>query len=166
MAEAIEDLAFVAGNPEVIAGHAALGNRVRWVHASDNTDVARFFAGGELLLTTGQGWPDDDAALAGLVGAALLLVASRSRDHAPPAWGAAAFGVAALAHVALTVIAVLGDPAPKIDVWVTLQQGSDVLLTMVDGKVLYDRGEYKTLDIERVIFNADRAAKSVLTRLS
>lgn len=66
--------------------------------------------------------------LAGLVGAALLLVASRSRDHAPPAWGAAAFGVAALAHVALTVIAVLGDPAPKIDVWVTLQQGSDVLL--------------------------------------
>lgn len=45
-------------------------------------------------------------------------------------------------------------------------QGSDVLLTMVDGKVLYDRGEYKTLDIERVIYNADRAAKSVLTRLS
>lgn len=68
VAEAIEDPAFVAGNPEVIAGHGALGNRVRWVHASDNTDVARFFAGGELLLTTGQGWPGDDAALAGLVG--------------------------------------------------------------------------------------------------
>lgn len=67
VAEAIEDPAFVAGNPEVIAGHGALGNRVRWVHASDNTDVARFFAGGELLLTTAQGWPDDDAALAGLV---------------------------------------------------------------------------------------------------
>jgi len=45
-------------------------------------------------------------------------------------------------------------------------QGSDVLLTMVDGEVLYDRGDYKTLDIERVLYNADRAAKSVLSRLS
>ena len=45
-------------------------------------------------------------------------------------------------------------------------QGSDVLLTMVDGAVLYDRGAYKTLDIERVMFNADRAAQSVLGRLS
>jgi len=64
VAEAITDQAFVAGDPEVIAGHAAMGNRVRWVHASDNADVARFFAGGELLLSTGQGWPEDDPALA------------------------------------------------------------------------------------------------------
>lgn len=66
--------------------------------------------------------------IAGLLGAALLLGGSRSPDDTGPGWGRAAFGVAVLAHVALTVIAVLGDPAPKIDVWVTLQQGSDVLL--------------------------------------
>ena len=28
--------------------------------------------------------------------------------------------------------------------------GSDVILTMVDGKVLYREGEYLTLDIEKV----------------
>jgi purine catabolism regulator len=63
VAEAIADPAFLAGDPEVITGHAALGNKVRWVHASDNADVARFFAGGELLISTGQGWPDADASL-------------------------------------------------------------------------------------------------------
>lgn len=67
VADAIADPAFVCGNPAVIAGHNALGNRVRWVHASDNVDVARFFAGGELLLSTGQGWPDADASLASFV---------------------------------------------------------------------------------------------------
>lgn len=67
VAEAIADPAFVAGYPEVVAGREALGNRVRWVHASDNVDVARFFEGGELLLSTGNGWPTGDAALASLV---------------------------------------------------------------------------------------------------
>ncbi len=68
VADAIADPAFVAGDPEVIAGHNALGNKVRWLHASDNADVARFFAGGELLISTGQGWPDSDAALNAFVG--------------------------------------------------------------------------------------------------
>jgi purine catabolism regulator len=92
VAEAIEDSAFVVGDPEVIAGHAALGNRVRWVHASDNVDVARFFAGGELLLSTGQGWPDADAALAtfveglGAAGIAGIVLELGSRfGTAPPA---------------------------------------------------------------------------------
>lgn len=67
VAESIADAAFVAGDPAVVAGHGALGNRVRWVHASDNPDVARFFEGGELLLSTGNGWPADDAGLAALV---------------------------------------------------------------------------------------------------
>ena len=29
-------------------------------------------------------------------------------------------------------------------------QGSDVCMTMVDGKILYENGEYKTLDAERI----------------
>ena len=40
--------------------------------------------------------------------------------------GAAAAGLAAVTHVVVATIAVLGDRAPKIDVWVILQQGADV----------------------------------------
>ena len=51
------------GLPEVLAGGGALDTRVRWVHASDSAGVARLLDGGELLLSTGSGWPDDPAAL-------------------------------------------------------------------------------------------------------
>jgi len=92
VAEAIADPAFVAGDPEVIAGYNALGNKVRWVHASDNADVARFFAGGELLISTGQGWPESDAALdafvegLGAAGIAGIVVELGTRfSHAPQA---------------------------------------------------------------------------------
>ncbi len=37
-------------------------------------------------------------------------------------------------------------------------EGADVLLTMVDGKVLYKDGEYLTLDIQRVKFEAEKSA--------
>lgn len=37
-------------------------------------------------------------------------------------------------------------------------QGSDVVLTMVDGKVLYDHGTYTTLDPERVLENGAQEA--------
>ena len=30
---------------------------------------------------------------------------------------------------------------------------SNVVMTMVDGKVLYENGEYKTLDIEKIKYN-------------
>ncbi len=40
-------------------------------------------------------------------------------------------------------------------------QGSDVCMTMVDGKILYENGEFKTLDREKVMFNA-RAAQKLL----
>ncbi|WP_460776040.1 PucR family transcriptional regulator [Microbacterium sp. GXF7504] len=56
-----------AGMPEVAAGREGLDAPVRWVHASDNPDVARLLDGGELLLTTGSAWPTDDAALEALV---------------------------------------------------------------------------------------------------
>jgi len=67
------------GVPEVLSGDDALDARVRWVHVSDSTGVARLLDGGELLLSTGSGWPTEpreleafieelvDAGIAGLV---------------------------------------------------------------------------------------------------
>ncbi|MBQ9961542.1 MAG: amidohydrolase [Firmicutes bacterium] len=43
--------------------------------------------------------------------------------------------------------------------------GSDVLLTMVDGKVLYDNGEFITIDIEKTIFEAEKATENILKQL-
>lgn len=43
--------------------------------------------------------------------------------------------------------------------------GSDVLLTMVDGKVLYKNGEYLTIDIEKTIFEAEKATNRILGEL-
>ncbi len=40
---------------------------------------------------------------------------------------AGAFGTAVVTHVALSVVTILGDRAPRIDVWVILQQGADAL---------------------------------------
>lgn len=66
-------------HPDVLVGGAALDVPVRWVHVSDSAGVARLLTGGELLLTTGSGWPDDpellrefivglvDAGVAGLI---------------------------------------------------------------------------------------------------
>ncbi|MGW4928497.1 PucR family transcriptional regulator [Agromyces sp. NPDC004153] len=65
--------AVVQGVPEVLASDEALDARVRWVHASDSAGVARLLNGGELLLSTGSGWPTEPADLesfiAGLVDA-------------------------------------------------------------------------------------------------
>lgn len=41
-------------------------------------------------------------------------------------------------------------------------QGSDVRLTMVDGKVLYQDGEYKTIDIEKVKFLVQKETDRIL----
>lgn len=43
--------------------------------------------------------------------------------------------------------------------------GSDVLLTMVDGKVLYSDGEYTTIDIEKVIREAEESTTRILGEL-
>lgn len=40
-------------NLRVVAGAAALGNEVRWVHVSETVDPTPWLRGGELLLTTG-----------------------------------------------------------------------------------------------------------------
>ena len=38
-------------------------------------------------------------------------------------------------------------------------QSSDVALTMVDGKILYERGEYLTIEYEKVKFDLQRSCK-------
>ncbi|QNA93170.1 PucR family transcriptional regulator ligand-binding domain-containing protein [Microbacterium sp. Se63.02b] len=57
MADVLADPVLQGGAPEVIVGGAALDVDVRWVHVSDNAGVARLLDGGELLLSTGAGWP-------------------------------------------------------------------------------------------------------------
>lgn len=37
-------------------------------------------------------------------------------------------------------------------------QGTDVCLTMVDGKILYRDGAYTTIDLEKVVREAERSA--------
>ena len=44
-------------------------------------------------------------------------------------------------------------------------QGSDVCLTMVDGKVLYQDGEYKTIDIEKVMYETQQETNKILAQL-
>jgi 5-methylthioadenosine/S-adenosylhomocysteine deaminase len=43
--------------------------------------------------------------------------------------------------------------------------GSDVVLTMVDGKVLYKDGEYVTIDVEKAIAETEKATKTILGQL-
>ena len=40
--------------------------------------------------------------------------------------------------------------------------GSDVVLTMADGKILYENGKYFTIDLERAVYETERAAKKIL----
>lgn len=43
--------------------------------------------------------------------------------------------------------------------------GSDIKMTMIDGNVVYDNGEYCTIDIEKVIYQAEKATQKILERL-
>lgn len=42
---------------------------------------------------------------------------------------------------------------------------SDIVMTMADGKVLYNDGEFTTIDIEKAIFETDKQTKDILGRL-
>lgn len=64
----------------------------------------------------------------GVIGAALLAAPTALRART-------AYGIAVLGHVVTAAITTIGDPAPKIDVWVTIQQASDALLR---GENFYD----------------------------
>jgi len=54
--------------PELIAGAENLGRTIRWVHVSDGFGIGRFLVGGELLLTTGAGWPSEPGELVRFIG--------------------------------------------------------------------------------------------------
>ena len=41
----------------------------------------------------------------------------------------------------------------------------DIVMTVVDGKVLYRNGEYTTIDIEKTIFEAEAATAKILKQL-
>ena len=41
----------------------------------------------------------------------------------------------------------------------------DIVMTMVDGKVLYENGEFTTIDIEKAIAEADEATAQILEKL-
>jgi len=43
--------------------------------------------------------------------------------------------------------------------------GTDVCLTMVDGKVLYRDGIYTTIDLEQVVQNAESSIQKILRQL-
>jgi purine catabolism regulator len=55
------------GVPEVLAGEGKLDTPVRWVHVTETTGTADLVNGGELLLSTGVGWPHGENGLDGYV---------------------------------------------------------------------------------------------------
>ena len=44
--------------------------------------------------------------------------------------------------------------------------GGDVILTMVDGKVLYKDGQYLTIDLEKAKFEAEKSKSRILSELA
>ncbi|MBT0773379.1 PucR family transcriptional regulator ligand-binding domain-containing protein [Kineosporia sp. J2-2] len=48
------------GGPVVLAGHDRLTRPLRWVHATELSDIAPLLRPGDLVLTTGVGLPPDD----------------------------------------------------------------------------------------------------------
>lgn len=81
-----------AGQPRVRAGADSLGRPVRWVHVAPVTGTRRLLLGGELLLTTGIGWPADAGDLEAYVDelvaadvAGLVLELGDRLDAPPPA---------------------------------------------------------------------------------
>ena len=62
-----------AGRAEVAAGKSGLSRTLRWAHVVAGQGAISLLEGGELVLTTGAGWPGSGAALAEL--AALLVAA-------------------------------------------------------------------------------------------
>ncbi len=86
------------GKPELVAGGAGVGRRVRWVHVAEIADIAHLLHGGELVLTTGIALPDDPVALtryvdelAGVGAAGLVIeLVRRWSDEVPAALRSAA----------------------------------------------------------------------------
>lgn len=58
-----------SGHPRIIAGKNGLARKVRWAHVIAGSTTLNLLDGGELLLTTGAGWPADDSEIATLAAA-------------------------------------------------------------------------------------------------
>lgn len=52
-----------AGDPELVAGRAGIDREIRWAHVVAGPGSADLLDGGELVLTTGTGWPRERRAL-------------------------------------------------------------------------------------------------------
>ncbi|WP_053385501.1 PucR family transcriptional regulator [Leucobacter celer] len=52
-----------AGDPKLIAGSRGLDRGIRWAHVIAGVEAAQLLDGGELVLTTGAGWPGDEEGL-------------------------------------------------------------------------------------------------------
>ncbi|MBT0771027.1 DUF2029 domain-containing protein [Kineosporia sp. J2-2] len=83
-------------------------------------------------LTPGQGWLTRWIYAASALVLAVGIALATLRRHLLPAQ--IALGLAAIGYVAAAALLIHWDPAPKIDVWVTLQQAADGIL---DGKNMY-----------------------------
>jgi purine catabolism regulator len=77
----------------VVAGFAALGNPVRWVHTSELADIGPLLREGDLLLSTGIAMPHGDQALVAVVesladsgAAGLVIELGRRWDRLPEAF--------------------------------------------------------------------------------
>lgn len=88
----LEEPVVKRGGPEVLAGRENLMRRVRWVHISDQPDIAAYLRGGEVLLTSGTGFPAGDEAMRSYVAslaragvAALVVRAERGAEAVPSA---------------------------------------------------------------------------------
>jgi purine catabolism regulator len=107
VAEIVAMPAVADGLPELLVGGPALEEAVRWVHVSDLSDVARLLNGGELLLSTGAGWPADPGELTAFIdslveaGLAALVLELGAHYRYVPAVVVAAAETRGLALVAL-----------------------------------------------------------------
>ncbi|WP_242901478.1 PucR family transcriptional regulator [Actinomadura terrae] len=101
------------GKPRVVACADRTGNKVRWVHVAEVTDIAHLLHGGELVLTTGIALPDEPDRLRAYIGdlsevGASGLMIELGRRYAsvlPPAL------VAAAEEHGLPVIVLAHEPA-------------------------------------------------------
>jgi PucR family transcriptional regulator, purine catabolism regulatory protein len=62
VAGALRSPSIADGVPEILAVAAGLDKPLRWVHSVEAPSIASLLRGGELLLMTGIGLPDDEAA--------------------------------------------------------------------------------------------------------
>lgn len=85
LGEVLELAAVRAGAPQLVTGQDQLDRTIRWAHVSELADIGPLLRGGELVLTTGLGLPDDplgsqqyiDGLVAAEVGALLVELGRR-----------------------------------------------------------------------------------------